>query len=67
MNMADRYEREAYYDGRSSVIGLDRSEPIPDNPYDMESELNLFIAWELGFNDGFEEEVDNDRLLDGLI
>jgi hypothetical protein len=67
MNFQLRSEREAYYLGRTS---LDYSEIKINmffaNPYDPNRERNLFTAWEIGFNDGFEEEISTEIILKNL-
>ena len=58
MNILIRSEREAYYLGRTSLEYSDiKKNRFFNNPYDPVKETNLYTAWEIGFNDGFEEEI----------
>jgi len=67
MNFQLRSEREAYYLGRTSLEYSDiKTNMFFPNPYDPKREANLFIAWEIGFNDGFEEEISTEIILNNL-
>lgn len=67
MNFQLRSEREAYYLGRTSLEYSDiKINMFFPNPYDPKQEKNLFVAWEIGFNDGFEEEISTEIILNNL-
>ena len=53
-----RKEREAYKFGYNSAqYELLGTGYIPKNPFDNISDMKLWEAWEIGYNDGFEDEV----------
>jgi len=55
-------EREAYYFGYTAVdYGCMKLDLFPSNPYDLwfpRSQYLLWEAWEVGFNDGFEDKME---------
>jgi hypothetical protein len=64
-------EREAYYLGYTSVdYGCMKTDMFPMNPYDdlwfPRSEYLLWEAWEIGFNDGFNDKVSMIHTIESL-
>lgn len=57
-NFANREVRDAYANGLAAIRFSNLSaNAYPSNPYDFETELELFNAWELGFYDALEDKV----------
>jgi len=51
-------ERQAYVEGYSAVTQYNlKSQKFLLNPYDDVKEQMLWEAWEVGFNDGFDDEM----------
>lgn len=51
-------ERQAYVEGYSIVNQFNlRSHKFPLNPYPAFKEPLLWEAWEVGFNDAFDDEI----------
>jgi hypothetical protein len=58
-------QRLAYRLGCSAVrAGNVKADVFLPNPYDFESEPDLFAYWELGFEDAYAEELEMLNLLD---
>lgn len=55
----NRHHRFAYRSGFCTVQCGDLSKnTFFDNPYDYETQFDLFCYWQLGFEDAYEEEMD---------
>jgi hypothetical protein len=60
-------EREAYIHGYDAVgHGNFKLDLFPRNPYDNVAESLLWEAWEVGFNDSFEDEIKILRIIEEL-
>jgi hypothetical protein len=57
--------RLAYRLGFTSIqFGDMKLDMFPDNPYDLHNEPDMFNAWQLGFEDGYQEEFELYRLME---
>jgi hypothetical protein len=60
-------ERDAYCLGYTSVdYGCMVTDRYPTNPYDPLSDDLLWEAWEVGFNDRFEDKVTVIRIIEDM-
>ena len=60
-------ERQAYVEGYSAVNHYNlKSHKFLPNPYNDISDQLLWEAWEVGFNDAFEDEINVYSLIEEL-
>lgn len=63
-------ERQAYVEGYSAVTQYNlKSNKFLPNPYEFygkEFDSLLWEAWEVGFNDAFEDEVNVTRIIEEM-
>lgn len=60
-------EREAYVQGYTAVNQNNlKSHKFLPNPYDERSEALIWEAWEVGFNDVFEDEMTILRIIEEM-
>jgi hypothetical protein len=64
---ASQAEREAYINGYSAIkFGDVRLDIFPENPFNDRADYLLWEAWEVGFNDAYEDEVTIINIVKGL-
>jgi len=60
-------ERQAYVEGYSAVTQYNlKSNKFLPNPYNDKTDQFLWEAWEVGFNDAFEDEVNVTRIIEEM-
>ena len=60
-------ERQAYIEGYSAVTQFNlKSHKFLSNPYDDVKEQMLWEAWEVGFNDAFQDEMTVLRIIEEM-
>ena len=64
----NRDERDAYFMGRTAMeFGDFRHDKYPGNPYNDLKSPTLFTAWEIGFNDALDEQIEIDNGINDII
>ena len=65
MIVDNKEHRFAYRLGFNSVrFGDVTKDAFLDNPYDFDLEIELFSYWQLGFEDGYQEEMELINIID---